>query len=552
MRHEVEVLSSTESSESFEVSDDSVSSSASYKPPPCKMKKKTQVKTYPVSVYDTVYGSSEESNEEQTEDLENHEFSESELSVEKQDESDAPNTIELDTNSKLIFYNFENWLKCADGGQKNEHSAAQCRRQVELVVRYIGPEPSLDNILDKTILPDQWLNKFENEKKPGTVKSYLGSLSQFYGFLKCENIDVNATPDDLSSLSEQVKLWGRSYRKKSADRFWEKQIEYMASLRTPEQIKRFETSEVAREAVGLLGEYQSEERDPANQAEYTSVRDYILTVVCINNGSRSGALANMTLKEIERANLEDECFVVRVKNHKTLYPHGPVNVVFDRSLHKYTEIFIRKFRNSLEDVNTAGDAPVFITWNQGKMTSSQVGAQIGSCWSKVFRKDLSSGGATAFRKVAVSAVHECNEDLRGDLADLMAHKQSTADRYYLLKNKGKSAVKTSKELAKIMRTTSAPNVTEKDDADDNGVLSSRQLSGTSFGRHTWTNAETDALQNAFSTHIKRKSITMQEVRGIVDCTPMLQSISPTKVCDKIRSESHYSNFRDGRVTIFAK
>ena len=83
------------------------------------------------------------------------------------------------------------------------------------------------------------------------------------------------------------------------------------------------------ETLRLLGECRSQEGDPPSQAEYTSVRDYILTVLCINNGSRSGALVNMTLKECERATLQDECFIVRVKNHKTLYPHGPVNVVFD-------------------------------------------------------------------------------------------------------------------------------------------------------------------------------------------------------------------------------
>lgn len=220
-------------------------------------------------------------------------------------------------------------------------------------------------------------------------------------------------------------------------------MEDMMVVRTPEQINSFEMSETSRTAVRLLGEYQDKEGEPPSQAEYTTVRDYLMTVLCINNGSRSGTLANMTLQEFEKATEEDECFVVRVKNHKTLTTHGPVNLVFS-SLYRYTKIFIEKFRNNLPDVSTVGDVPVFITWNQGKMSSSQVGAQIGSCWGKVFGKRASIGGATAFRKAAVSAVHECQEDLRGDMADLMVHEKSTADRYYLLKNKGKSAVRTSK------------------------------------------------------------------------------------------------------------
>ena len=529
-RHEVEIANLTESSESteslHEISDASVSSSESYKPPPVKMK--SNVKPHK-SVYSTIYSSSEENSEDGLKDPLDDQISDN--------EDDIRNTAAADASLQKIFYTFETWLKGSDGGQKNERAAVQCRRQVEMVVSYIGgPKPSLDNILRKRILRDQWLNKFEKEKQPGTIKSYLGSLNQFYRFLKCENVGVNASSERLSSLSEQVTLWGRSYRKKSAGRHWEKQMEDISSLRTPDQIRDFETSEVAREAVRLLGKYQEKGDAEPSQPEYTCIRDYLLTVICINNGSRSGALANMTLQEFERATLEDECFVVRVKNHKTLCSHGPANVVLNKSLHRYTKIFIEKFRNQLPGVRTDGDAPVFITWKQGKMTSSQVGAQMGSCWGKVFGKETSTGGATAFRKAAVSAVHQSNKDLRGDLADLMAHKQSTADRYYLLKNKGKSAVRTSQELSKIMRSSETTNMAnETEDNSDDVAHSSSPLSGNSNGRHNWTSAQISELESAFATHIKRKSISMMEVRETVKDIPVLQNIPFKKVLDKIRS-----------------
>ena len=205
----------------------------------------------------------------------------------------------------------------------------------------------------------------------------------------------------------------------------------------------------------MLGEYQESELGSPSQPEYTLVRDYLLTLICINNRSRSGMLANMTLGELNKGTKEDECFVVRVKDHKTFTTHGPVNIVLESVLFKYVSIFIEKFKNQLDGVSTDANAPVFMTWNNGKMKSSQVGAQIGSCWGKVFSKDTSLGGATAFRKAAVSAVHECNGNMHSDLADLMIHKKSTEDKYYLLKNKSKSAVQTSKELAKIIRSGGA-------------------------------------------------------------------------------------------------
>ena len=82
------------------------------------------------------------------------------------------------------------------------------------------------------------------------------------------------------------------------------------------------------------------------------------------------------------------------------------------------------------------------------MHSSHVGCQIGSCWGKVFGKEAGAGGA--FRKAAVSAVHKNDKGRREDLAGLMVHNKSTADRYYLMQEKAKSAVQTSKYLTNIM------------------------------------------------------------------------------------------------------
>ena len=443
----------------------------------------------------------------------------------------------FDAELKKIFDNFESWLLGADGGSRGTRCrrATQCRRQVELVVNYIdSSSPSLTNILQRIKLRNEWLNRFEKEKQPGTTKSYLGSLAQFYSFLKCENIDVNVSPEQLTSLIEQTKLWARSFRKKSQDRFWEKRMEDMSSMKTPGQIKEFDTSHVARAAISLLGRYEKEDDTPS-QVEYTSVRDYLLTTICINNGSRSGTLANMTLGEFEAATEEDGCFVVRVKEHKTFTTHGPVNVVFTASLHRYTKIFVAKFRNSLGDVSTDACSPLFLSTNQSKMHSSQVGAQIGACWGKVFGKKTSAGGATSFRKAAVPAVHERKEEMRGDLANLMVHKSSTADRYYLLQNKSKSAVKTSKELAKIMRSGDGPSTKRTGDlADDDVELSSRH-SESSPGRYKWTPAQVLEVKSAFASNIKHQSITMEQVRDTVIHIPLLQGIPEKKVRDKVRS-----------------
>ena len=72
----------------------------------------------------------------------------------------------------------------------------------------------------------------------------------------------------------------------------------------------------------------------SGRSEWTTchpVKHYLLTSFCINNGSRSGTLADMTLREFEQASIKNDCFIVRVKDHKTFTKHGPVNVVFNAS-----------------------------------------------------------------------------------------------------------------------------------------------------------------------------------------------------------------------------
>ena len=555
--HNIDPVSSSESFDSNELSDSSVSSSEEYKPAQKKNKKETHIKNLG-NWYETVYGNSEKDSEDSKEESPRQSISEGYndsqfspadqclVSNEEQcsdiDEDEDVNGLstpapDFATELRKVFDKFETWLRGADGGRKGDRSATQCRRQVELIVSYIdSSSQNLAGILNRNSLRDEWLNKFEKEKKPGTVKSYLGSLNQFYAFLKCENVDVGSSVEQIENLSQQVKLWTSSFRKKSSDRFWEKRMDDMSSMRTPEQVRAFDTSEVAREAIRLLGEYQDkcDDEEPI-QHEYTIVRDYLLTSLCINNGSRSGTLANMTLKEFEQARKDEDCIIVFVKDHKTFTKHGPVNVVFNATLYQYTQIFVAKFRNQLNGVNVSGESALFLTVSGKKLTSSQVGSQIGSCWGKVFGRETSSGGATAFRKAAVSAVHEQREEMRSDLADLMAHKQSTADRYYLLKNKGKSAVRTSKELAKIMRHGTDQSSTNNAKENNESASLTTSEKQTSSGRHKWTSAQVAELKCVFSSHIVAQSITTEDVRKSVLEAPTLKGIPVKKIVDKVRS-----------------
>ena len=474
--------------------------------------------------------------------------------VDDEDGDRGVDAFSSSVNDKVILSNFQDWLKGPDGGRKDEKCSKQCARQVQMAMQYINPEKqTITDLLSKTTLRDKWLKPVEKMKQPGTVKSYLGSLNQFFIFLHAECSDqfeeLETTASQLVRLSEQVKLWARSCRKMMQDRFWEKRIEDIAKLKKPQDIKEFDTSKVARNAVKILGEFQDNPNALLTQSEYTNVRDYLMTMLCIDNGSRSGPIANMTLDEFNNCTKQQDRFVVRVKKHKTFTTHGPVNLVLTSTLHEYLSIFITIFRNQIPAVEKTQQSTVLVSWRGVPLDSSQVGAQIGSCWGKVFGKRASTGGATSFRKAAVSAVHESNKELRGDLADLMVHNKTTADRYYLLQDKGKSAVRTSKKLWHIMRNDSAGESGEnlKDGCADNQDVTDEPSTGSNIfmpHRHKWSSEEESAIQSLFSHSIEAKEISINEVRTIAKDHPLLGKLATSKIRDKIKIRTYFKDDAD--------
>ena len=180
--------------------------------------------------------------------------------------SDTQERATCSKADKKILLDFRDWLKGLDGGCRDDKCAQQCMRQVKLVTEFIDAEnPSFTMVHSKNSLRDDWLTKFEKEKIPGTLKSYLGTLNKFYVYLQAEGggdilNTLGVTAADLVSLSNQVKLWASSYRKMCQHRFWEKRVEDLSNKKTLEQIKQFEASEVARTAIKLLGEYNEKEQ----------------------------------------------------------------------------------------------------------------------------------------------------------------------------------------------------------------------------------------------------------------------------------------------------
>ena len=274
-------------------------------------------------------------------------------------------------------------------------------------------------------------------------------------------------------------------------------MEDLDKLIKPEDVQKFAASEMVRRAVAVLGEHLEKVSDKTpSQTDYCLVRDHLITRLVIENACRAGNLANMTLGELAKATPDKGQIVVTVMKHKTLTSLGPAHLVLSPTIYTWLQAFVKFMRNKIPGAGTRSDDHVFISSSGNAMSSSMVSAQLNSFWQKATGKVLVRVNAAAFRKAAVSAVHEEHEHLKKDLADLMGHNQKTAEEFYLIRQKEKTAAKTSEALRNIMYRTDQTEADEEEVSD--GVVSQKRGrqedqrdDNLESGRHRWTNEENE-------------------------------------------------------------
>ncbi|EDO27707.1 predicted protein [Nematostella vectensis] len=277
-------------------------------------------------------------------------------------------------------------------------------------------ELRIDRILNKKHLRDKWLQKLERNRKPGTCKAYLGSLSRFIRFLVVEKLeDLKLTEEHVTKVRVQVQEWSASFKKPFKERRWEKHQEDLEKLITPEDVQKFSKSASVRAAISTLGRYMEKEGSPG-QTDFCTVRDHLITRLCIENACRAGPIANMTLRDLDRATKDGDEMIVTILKHKTSASAGPAHVVLSPTVFTWLKAYVKYMRNKVSGAGTDPDEKVFISFTVSEMTSFMISAQLNSLWQKAVGKIRVN--AASFRKAAVSVVHEEHQHLRKDLADL--------------------------------------------------------------------------------------------------------------------------------------
>ena len=141
-------------------------------------------------------------------------------------------------------------------------------------------------------------------------------------------------------------------------------------------------------------------------------------------------------------------------------------------------------------------------------------------------------GANKLRKAVVSAVRESNlssEQMHTDLANLMGHTKATADRYYYIEEKLKSAGRAAGQLPIVMRATEAMSDKQSRDTSDTCKL-------VKHAKHKFSLEEINDLQLVYSDELDNDNISMNSV---MEKLIMLKSknLSGRQVYDKLKTLS---------------
>ena len=434
-------------------------------------------------------------------------FADDDSGIDSEDDEDVyiETAITPCKNYELID-NFKAWLQSVDGREKSERCAAQNSRQVLSIINAIQSENSIftfENIFNRQLVRDKWLTPLDKLRRPGTIKSYLCSLKMFFKYLLCDRpTQIEFSDSACITIITIIENWLSSYRKKISIRKWRKQMEDLQKLIMPDELNKFDSSDVVVGSIKIIN-CSASSKDAVSFKNFTQSRDYLLTSLILNNGSRAGAIANMTLREFNMAIVESQGYVVSVLQHKTVSSAGPADLALTDDLYRLLNLYVHKIRNKLSGIDVRDTSKVFVSWTGKSMSSSMICDQLNSFWKEavgksVFRDRLTS---TLVRKSCVSTVHEVCPSLKTDLASLMKHSEKQASETYKLRNNIKVAALTSQKLQQLMR-----------------------------GK----NDDTEVIQNVFCSEIQKGSVSTEDVRSKMETEPTVSKYNEKQLLDRVR------------------
>ena len=282
-----------------------------------------------------------------------------------------------------------------------------------------------------------------------TIRNRLRSV-----ILLCEFIAMNK-PDlmrdetfksNVEEMRKRLPRWILSLRKECAEQTVKQHIQDRSSALTLDDVRKFKTSGHARRCLSIL----SKPADEILHRDFTSARNYLITLICLGNANRSGVLSELSLDDYGRALSTREPnsktpFVVEVASHKTAVSYGPATISISESEALLMDQYLRMRRSVARESDR-----LFINSTGKRMSTSNISNAINTSFTSAGMRKIVS--CTSIRKFAVTVTHAKAPHMKSKLSTQMLHSSRTAEKHYLNVEKGKNA----QEVGAFLRRLTAP------------------------------------------------------------------------------------------------
>ena len=237
--------------------------------------------------------------------------------------------------------------------------------QIRRLVEVISPnEHDYELIFDLCKLDEIWLPHAKaKDYEPGTIRSYLIAVGSFMDSI----IRSKVTPfadnvitvkdqigvDRMRVVRDKVAKWRQALRGEEDDRKIAVMIECHDSIVTKEEFQTVLNSPFNQAVISNMKRIKEKytdhsERFSVTRETFTNCRDSLFFGVIVNNISRSGACANMTVEEYKKNTKSmNGHYVVLVKQHKTSRVYGPCQIVLNKQLKELCDTYFNVIRNAV-------------------------------------------------------------------------------------------------------------------------------------------------------------------------------------------------------------
>ena len=249
---------------------------------------------------------------------------------------------------------FFKYLIHAEGGAHSEQQGLLHVRQVHNILTVLDPQGTDLACLARRSGLDIWdkfcVPKLKSKQLPGnTLKVYLRSMQYFVkfiskGLLYKKDMLNPRHKEIILRLTDRLPDYRATIHRRTAHQVTTRKVDEALARLTPSDIRKVETSELAKSAIKLIG--LAAENNALTQNQFFTVRDYVLVTTMYENGSRPGPVENALVSRFKQAtySASNDRYTILVDKHKMTRHHGPAELTLASRVYGYLQIYLLHIR----------------------------------------------------------------------------------------------------------------------------------------------------------------------------------------------------------------